>query len=324
MSITPPIYHPPTSGPTDSVFHFVGPQDPAEGGAARPVMPGMYWLDNRGVRLRLRRRSENNREWVEVAGAFPVDTGSVNMEFDPVSGNLFAFVIPEGVDHTKLFGRSADSHPQYLLRTDFPHTHIHHDLTGLTVDDHPQYVPKSLIDVKGDLLVGSSSDTIVRLQAGQDRQYLRSDSTKSEGLGWSYPPLDVTLGPYFASKVSSNTTSEMLLNYFSGPNTVALGPSGTNDYVMPNAGQVMAGFLNTDSPRTAGTMELRLRHNGSIKPWGGLVALNATNPSYDSGMLVPGFDFSVGDRIGVVVVTQGFSPTNNDVRASVVVRLFVT
>lgn len=348
MSISNPIFHPPISGPTDSVFHFVGPRDPAEGGAARPVMPGMYWLDNQGVRLRLRRRSEDNKEWVEVAGAFPVDTGSINMEFDPVSGNLFAFVVASGVSHAELGNLGTNSHPQYLLRTDFPHDHDHgtligladddhkqyllrtdfphnHDhgtLTGLGDDDHPQYVPKSMVNAKGDVLVGSANDVPTVVSIGPNGTTFTADSTRPTGHSWALPPIDVTLGPFYLSDLSSTAVSEMYLSYATSPKLVEPGPPGTGDYVTPTAGFVVAVFLNADTPRTAGTAEVRIRKNGQVVPFAaGGCTLNATRPLRASAVDWTGFPLAAGDTIGLAIATTGWAPTSGDVRARVVIRM---
>lgn len=48
-------------------------------------------------------------------------------------------------------------------------------------------VPKSLADAKGDLLVGSANDTIVRKAVGTDGQILMADSNATDGLTWQAP-----------------------------------------------------------------------------------------------------------------------------------------
>jgi hypothetical protein len=46
------------------------------------------------------------------------------------------------------------------------------------------YVEKTLIDAKGDLLVGSAADTVVRLGVGTNGQALVADSGESAGVKW--------------------------------------------------------------------------------------------------------------------------------------------
>ena len=49
-------------------------------------------------------------------------------------------------------------------------------------------VLKSLIDAKGDLVVGSADNTVARLAAGTDGYYLKANSTATSGLEWASIP----------------------------------------------------------------------------------------------------------------------------------------
>jgi hypothetical protein len=51
-------------------------------------------------------------------------------------------------------------------------------------DPHPGYVLESTADAKGDLLVASAADTIIRLAAGVNGQVLAADSSTASGLAW--------------------------------------------------------------------------------------------------------------------------------------------
>jgi hypothetical protein len=55
-------------------------------------------------------------------------------------------------------------------------------------DPHGQYLRETLIDAKGDLLVGSAADTASRLAAGTDGHVLMLDSTQATGAKWAAPP----------------------------------------------------------------------------------------------------------------------------------------
>jgi hypothetical protein len=46
-------------------------------------------------------------------------------------------------------------------------------------------VPKSLVDAKGDLLVGSAADTVARLAVGSDGQVLTADAASTNGVKWA-------------------------------------------------------------------------------------------------------------------------------------------
>ena len=46
-------------------------------------------------------------------------------------------------------------------------------------------IPQSIVDAKGDLIVGTAADTVGRLGVGTDGYYLKADSTAGTGLAWS-------------------------------------------------------------------------------------------------------------------------------------------
>ena len=46
-------------------------------------------------------------------------------------------------------------------------------------------IPQSIVDAKGDLVVGTAADTVGRLGVGTNGQYLQADSTAGTGLVWS-------------------------------------------------------------------------------------------------------------------------------------------
>lgn len=62
----------------------------------------------------------------------------------------------------------------------------HGALTGLSDDDHPQYILKSLVDGKGDLIVGTADNTVARVAVGSNGKVSKADSTQSAGIAWDY------------------------------------------------------------------------------------------------------------------------------------------
>jgi len=46
-------------------------------------------------------------------------------------------------------------------------------------------IPQSIVDAKGDLIVGTAADTVGRLAVGTNGYYLKADSTAGTGLAWS-------------------------------------------------------------------------------------------------------------------------------------------
>ena len=77
---------------------------------------------------------------------------------------------------------------------------VHNDLTGRSAADaHPtsaitgldaalaaaDAIPETLIDAKGDLVVGTAADTAARLGVGSDGQVLTADSGEAGGVKWA-------------------------------------------------------------------------------------------------------------------------------------------
>jgi len=54
------------------------------------------------------------------------------------------------------------------------------------------YVANSLVDAKGDLIVGSAADTVVRVAVGSNNQVLLADSTQTAGVRWATISLSPT------------------------------------------------------------------------------------------------------------------------------------
>lgn len=46
-------------------------------------------------------------------------------------------------------------------------------------------IPKTVVDAKGDLVIGTASDTVGRLGAASNGQLLVTDSATSQGVKWS-------------------------------------------------------------------------------------------------------------------------------------------
>lgn len=150
---------------------------------------------------------------------FPWPGGTPGAEApDPVAGRPGHFAWSRWIKqyvknlNTNLMAHqdAVDPHPQYMTQVESDNRYAqpasinHSALLNLANDDHPQYltraradaeypaisavIPLSLIDYKGDLLVGSGSDAIARLAVGTDGQVLSADSSAQYGLRWIAPP----------------------------------------------------------------------------------------------------------------------------------------
>ena len=70
------------------------------------------------------------------------------------------------------------------------HTHAQSDITNL-VSDLAAKIAASIIDAKGDLIVGTAADTPARLAVGVDGQVLTADSAQTAGVKWATPSAGV-------------------------------------------------------------------------------------------------------------------------------------
>jgi hypothetical protein len=85
------------------------------------------------------------------------------------------------------------------------------DLQGqITNLDPTGSVSKSIIDAKGDLLVGSANDSVDNLSIGSNNYVLTADSTQTLGLKWAALPTASTSGAgvvQLTDSTSSTSTS---------------------------------------------------------------------------------------------------------------------
>lgn len=83
-------------------------------------------------------------------------------------------------------------------------------------------IDKTMIELKGDLLVGSANDTVARLAVGSNNLMLIADSTQPTGLRWAFTD-EFSLG-YDQFTAKGTLLIGMAENF---PISVAVGPNGT-------------------------------------------------------------------------------------------------
>lgn len=139
--------------------------------------------------------------------------------------------------------------------------------TGLawSSEADPTAITKSIIDAKGDMIVGTANDTPARLPIGTNGQYLVANSSATEGVAWTTP--NIALG--------TETTGDYVQSVSGGTGVTVTGGTGEGSTPSVAIGQdvgtgatVAFGGLNVDS----GTLYVDSTNNR--------VGINDTTPSY--------------------------------------------
>jgi hypothetical protein len=60
---------------------------------------------------------------------------------------------------------------------------------GVGPHTHDEYIDKAIVDAKGDILVGTATDTVSRLGVGSNGNLLAADSSTTTGLTWLPAPI---------------------------------------------------------------------------------------------------------------------------------------
>lgn len=87
------------------------------------------------------------------------------------------------------------------------------------IADAAAFIPKTLVDAKGDLLVGSADDTVVRKAVGSDGQVLTADAASTGGMKWAAAvpatkTVRVSLTANLALTTATNTTVSFTTEQF--------------------------------------------------------------------------------------------------------------
>jgi hypothetical protein len=75
---------------------------------------------------------------------------------------------------------------------------------GVGPHTHDEYIDKTIIDSKGDIIVGTATDAVARLGVGTNGQYLVANSATATGLAW----VDVDALPDQAGEAGNYLTTD--------------------------------------------------------------------------------------------------------------------
>lgn len=79
---------------------------------------------------------------------------------------------------------------------------------GVGAHSHNE-IPKTVVDAKGDLIVGTAADTVDRLAVGTNNYVLTADSTQSTGVKWAAIPAST---PTFSGCALTQSSAQSISN----------------------------------------------------------------------------------------------------------------
>jgi hypothetical protein len=99
---------------------------------------------------------------------------------------------------------------------------------GVGPHTHDEYIDKTIINAKGDIIVGTAADAVARLGVGEEGTYLTADPTSPTGLTWSQPSsvISSTTPPENTSAIWFNTETGITYIYYDDFWTSIAGSSG--------------------------------------------------------------------------------------------------
>jgi hypothetical protein len=80
------------------------------------------------------------------------------------------------------------------------------EIITFTAFDLATAIPNTVMDAKGDLIVGTAADTVGRLGVGTNGQYLQADSTAGTGLSWVTPAAGYSAPTLGSTSITSGAT----------------------------------------------------------------------------------------------------------------------
>lgn len=158
-------------GPADTVFEIPDEYYEEFNQDIGPVEPTLVWLDpDEGFSLR-------TRVTLLEQSANGIPQALVDFKGDLLTATADNTVTRLGVgsDGQVLTANSATA-------------------TGLQWQTPSNDIPVSIVDAKGDLVIGTAADTVARFGVGTNGQVLTADSNQAEGLAWVTPAAGVSLG----------------------------------------------------------------------------------------------------------------------------------
>ena len=153
-----------------------------------------------------------------------------------------------------------------------PHTHSDYITQSTAINP-------AIVDAKGDLIVGSAADTVIRKPVGTDGQLLYADSTATGGIKWDAAPVSGSMtllststlsGATFTINSISGSYKKLHLEIygvtFSAASVLTVKPNGTSS-IVTQTGAESVGNLNINNDRIYFTNAWDIKPTGGLNAW---------------------------------------------------------
>jgi len=154
------------------------------------------------------------------------------------------------------------------------------------------YIANSIVDAKGDLIVASAADTVGRLAAGTNGQFLKANSSTASGLQWADIPTINNLDDVGDVTITGNATNQYLKYNGSAwvnasiPTINALDDVGDVTITSAVANQVLlyngSAWINTSNPTVAGNLTV----SGDLTVNGTTTTINTATLNVSDNIIV--------------------------------------
>ena len=121
-------------------------------------------------------------------------------------------------------------------------------------------IQKTIVDAKGDLIVGTANDTVARLAVGTDGQMLYADSTQTGGVKWAAAPSSKVL-QVVSSTYSTTVTTTTQSTWTATGLSASITPSSTSSKILVLIQQSLYGEGIPYNPYI--TVPLRLKRDST-------------------------------------------------------------
>ena len=147
-------------------------------------------------------------------------------------------------------------------------------------------IPKSLIDAKGDLIVGSAADTAARLAVGTNNYILTADSAATNGVKWAAPAAGGKLLQVVSVNVTDGTGISSSTPTDATGFTATITPTSSTSKILILISCQLRITRNSDY-FTTGAVRL-LRGSTSLAEYDGGIATTDGSPSNGMSVMLSG------------------------------------